>query len=223
MEQLHLPRKRHNDRGYDDGYTACPCFWGRDPSSNSRTCQLHAICGYASPRYRLWEGKNAAFMASHGAIVDAVDISKAAIRNGRAIWEPSPLLNGTKFPPKSGLPSRGNTTDHRRLWPSPLPLHLGRNICHVESPSRDYTRDGGYHVLCAFNSRSQDLSAHPGFRPTLVQHDDDVEVYSKDSVLHSSDADLTEVHPHNLIEHTHSLTRLMVQIRHHDVTVPTPT
>ena len=71
--------------GYDSGYQRCPCFWGRGPGrlvqhlagfvSDFETLRvLDAGCG---------EGKNSHFLAMRGAHVRAIDISEAAIANGR--------------------------------------------------------------------------------------------------------------------------------------------
>ena len=75
--------------GYEAGYLACPCFWGRDPGRLVRHLSkyladfrniivLDAGCG---------EGKNAAFLAKQGAHVRAVDVSEAAIRNGISAFD----------------------------------------------------------------------------------------------------------------------------------------
>jgi hypothetical protein len=73
------------------------------------------------------------------------------------------------------------------------------------------TRPGGFHVICAFNSRRQELDAHPGFCPVLLAHDAFLSMYSDWKVIFESDEDLHETHPHNNIPHTHSLTRLIAQ------------
>jgi hypothetical protein len=70
---------------------------------------------------------------------------------------------------------------------------------------------GGYHVLCAFNDRHQDLTAHPGFSPTLLRHSQYLDLYRGWTFLHASDTDLRESHPHNEIPHIHSLTRVLAR------------
>lgn len=79
---------------------------------------------------------------------------------------------------------------------------------------KEWTTPGGYLLACAFNSRHQDLSAHPGFRPTLLSHDDYLMFFEEDaewSVTLQSDADLHETHPHNGVPHTHSMTRIIAR------------
>jgi cyclopropane fatty-acyl-phospholipid synthase-like methyltransferase len=75
------------------------------------------------------------------------------------------------------------------------------------------TRPGGLHLVCTFNDRSQDLSAHPGFQPFLASHSWYLARYATWEVLEASDADLTERHPHNDRLHTHSMTRVVARRR----------
>ena len=73
------------------------------------------------------------------------------------------------------------------------------------------TAPGGYNVVCVFNDRQQDLTAHPGFTPTLLRHTDYLGLYSSWELVYASDEDLHEIHPHNGVPHMHSLTRLIAR------------
>jgi hypothetical protein len=73
------------------------------------------------------------------------------------------------------------------------------------------TAPGGYHVLCAFNDRQQDLAGHPGFSPTLLRHSAYLGLYLGWEVVYASDEDLHETHPHNGVPHAHSLTRVLAR------------
>jgi len=198
--------------GYDEGYCSCPCFWGTEPSSLVRVLReragtfrgsmvLDAGCG---------EGKNAAFFAREGAIVDAIDSSEHAVCNGRRQW---PELEGIRW----------QVADVRRI---DLPverydvvvayglLHCMQSAVEIRSMITGLqraTRPNGHFLLCAFNARFQDLSAHPGFTPCLLSHDEYVNAFSNWEILVGSDSDLTERHPHNDIEHTHALTRVLAR------------
>lgn len=198
--------------GYDDGYSACPCFWGREPGSHVKqlTDMLPNLSGLKVLDLGCGEGKNAVHCARLGAQVTAVDVSRHAINNARGIWP---------------------TDDYERIrWlvrdveafdfaDGPFDVIIMYGLCHclsgrdtVEGLVRDVqasTAKGGYNVLCAFNARSHDLSAHPGFSPLLLQHDFYTELYSSWHLLAVSDADLFETHPHNNIPHFHSLTRMI--------------
>ena len=198
--------------GYDDGYRKCPCFWGTKPGSLVRRLPefvsefqglevLDAGCG---------EGKNAAFLAQQGARVDAFDVSTLAIENGRRQW---PDLDGVTWrvadARNEDLPA--NHYD--------IVIAYGFTHCLADEPEVARLVDrlqatcmpSGLHVLVAFNSRRQELEAHPGFHPTLLPHAGYLDLYSGWEVLTASDTDLTETHPHNQIEHTHSMTRLIAR------------
>ena len=73
------------------------------------------------------------------------------------------------------------------------------------------TKPAGINVLCAFNGRHQDLTAHPGFVPTLLAHSTYRNAYEHWERLVLTDRDLHETHPHNKIPHTHSLTRILAR------------
>ena len=78
-------RKTRLNGGYDEGYSRCPCFWGKSAGSlvqrfisDIRSAQgldvLDLGCG---------EGKNAYAFGRSGAAVVAVDCSELAIANGQ--------------------------------------------------------------------------------------------------------------------------------------------
>lgn len=198
--------------GYDDGYRRCSCFWGRNPGSF-----VQKLCKYVPDFAELnvldvgcGEGKNAHFLATRGARVEAVDISQFAIRNARKAWPAEPHIEW-------------HVRDIRRIR---LPhakydivLAYGLLHCLTSPPEvwealqklKHSTRIGGVHVLCSFNDRRQDLKGHPTFKPTLVSHHQYADAYSEWAILEISDTDLYESHPHNGIEHSHSLTRLIAK------------
>jgi 2-polyprenyl-3-methyl-5-hydroxy-6-metoxy-1,4-benzoquinol methylase len=200
-----------SDGGYDEGYAISPCFWGRQPGSLvsrlvsvTKDCRglkvLDAGCG---------EGKNAVFLASLGAQVRAIDISDLAIRNGQREfgklenlrWEIGDIVTAEI------------SEDYDIVIAYGL-LHCLRTEDILSATLRKLqaaTKSRGYHVVCTFNSRRQELSAHPGFVPTLMTHNAYLNLYCGWECLEASDSDLTEIHPHNSISHTHSLTRLIMR------------
>jgi tellurite methyltransferase len=202
----------HISGGYDDGYAACDCFWGSEPGSLVKALVRHvpefnglhvldAGCG---------EGKNAVYLSSMGAKVFAIDISSLAIKNALAKWGTPPNVSWRvadvsqcQFSPKS--------YDLVIAYGILHCLHCPAEVLRIVSILQAATREGGLHVLCAFNSREQDLAAHPGFSPCLLAHGDYLKMYSDWEVLTSTDTNLTETHPHNCVEHTHSMTRLIAK------------
>jgi len=198
--------------GYDDGYRECPCFWGTEPGSLVRRLPefvsefrglevLDAGCG---------EGKNAAFLAQQGARVDAFDVSEFAVENGRRQW---PDLDGVRW--------RVADARNEDLPVNHYDIVIAYGFTHCLADKAEVARlvdrlqaackPTGLHLLVAFNDRRQELEAHPGFHPTLLPHAGYLNLYSGWELLTTSDTDLTETHPHNQIEHTHSMTRLIAR------------
>lgn len=200
------------DGGYNRGYAACPCFWGREPGTYVK--KLHSYLG------DVWglrvldagcgEGKNAYYFARYGAYVRAIDISELAIGNARKAWPASESIIWEIGDIRTA------TLDKVRY-----DIVIAYGLLHCLSNAEDVsvtierlksaTQFGGYHVVCCFNSRGQDLRAHPELSPCLLSHDAIIALYSDWQVLEASDEDLFEIHPHNNIPHFHSLTRLLAQ------------
>ena len=202
------------DGGYDAGYSACPCFWGSEPGSLvKRLAQiipnfeglrvLDAGCG---------EGKNSFFLASVGAAVDAYDISQLAIQHAERLKESRQTRN---------ISFRAQDIRAVELEPNFFDIVIAYGLTHCLADEaditslvtrlRDVTKSAGYLVLCAFNSRFQDLSAHPGFSPTLLPHSAYLNMFERWVVIEASDMDLQETHPNNNIPHTHSMTRILAK------------
>ena len=197
---------------YDAGYASCSCFWGRQPGRLvvELTEILPSWRGLSVLDLGCGEGKNAAFAAYRGATVRAVDASALALRNAAAAW-----------------PSTANITWERadvrdiNLLPQTYDVVLAYGLLHclrsasevrqIAARMQDATIPGGFNAVCAFNTRKQELTAHPGFSPILLAHDDYAKLYAGWQLLHSTDNDLNEVHPHNGIRHTHSMTRLIAR------------
>jgi tellurite methyltransferase len=196
--------------GYDDGYSRCACFWGRSPGSliqrfiSSVPCQrLRALdlgCG---------EGKNANALAHAGAMVTAVDCSELAIGNGRREFADAKI---------EWIISQGETyLSH--CEPFDVIVMYGllhclpslKAISTMIAAALRKTHKGGYHIVAGFNNGPHDLSAHPGFKPTLAPHEFYLDQYSQHELVTQSNEIIHEVHPHNSIPHFHSLTRLTVR------------
>ncbi|MDC0675820.1 class I SAM-dependent methyltransferase [Nannocystis radixulma] len=199
--------------GYDDGYKACNCFWGTEPGSLVRRLEVHT--GSLRDKIVLdvgcGEGKNAAFLAQKGAYVRALDISAHAVSNAQSAW---PTVQGVTW----------EVTDIRaQTWEiESQDVVVAYGLFHCFSSEAEVnglvrrlqsaTKRAGVHVICAFNDRFQELEeAHPGFSPLLLPHVSYLRLYGDWEILESSDENLTEVHPHNGIRHTHSLTRLIAR------------
>jgi cyclopropane fatty-acyl-phospholipid synthase-like methyltransferase len=194
------------DGGYDTGYRSCPCFWGREPGSVlrwladtidlSQADVLDLGCG---------EGKNAVWLARMGCAVTAVDVSRQALSNAREAW-PESNVNWVQ----------ADVADFE-MSHCAYDLVIAYGLCHclkahevplVLESIQASTKLGGANIVVAFNDRHQDLSAHSGFNPTLFTHEYYVSSYGGWEVMLATDEDLSEIHPHNNILHTHSMTRI---------------
>lgn len=200
------------DGGYDIGYKACPNFWGDNPGSlilkleelNLKYKNLKVLdlgCG---------EGKNAIYLAKKGCYVDAFEISEFAISNAKKKIDKSLKINiqqcdvlNLNLAPNSYNVIISYGLFH--CFESKAQVNILINNC-LNSLKRE-----GYLILCAFNSREQDLSAHPGFKPLLIDHQDYLKYFNNHNIIFETDEDLYETHPHNKIPHVHSLTRLIIQ------------
>lgn len=198
--------------GYDEGYRACPCFWGKEAGSLVKwlaardidfngTHILDAGCG---------EGKNAVFFAHRGARVHSLDISETAITNARRAWGDSdnPTFEVADI---VVIPTGEQEYDVVVAYGLLHCLADTTTITAVVEKLQRATKTGGYNIVCAFNSRNQDLRAHPTFNPCLAAHEFYLGLYADWELLTHSDADLVETHPHNGIEHHHALTRLIAR------------
>lgn len=201
-----------SDGGYEDGYRTCDCFWGTEPGSLvrrflSEQVQIHGTrvldlgCG---------EGKNAAALAQAGATVTAVDCSSEALRHaGRFQHDNIEWVNADcrTFLEKAGQ------YDVVVMYGLLHCLESQDEIERIVRRALEITSPSGIHILAAFNDGPHDLSAHPGFAPTLAPHSFYESLYADQDVQFATSEILEETHPHNGVPHFHSLTRLIVKKR----------
>jgi tellurite methyltransferase len=200
------------DGGYDDGYSACPCFWGSSPGSLVKAFldENPSLAGRAVLDLGCGEGKNANAFASAGASVDAVDCSELAIANGKRAFANSNI---------SWIV--GNAVEHLAVC-SRYDLIVMYGLLHCLSSARQVsdviqlairkTFLGGTHIVVAFNDGPHDLAAHPNFQPTLISHGFYCDQYKRQTILSERDSVLHETHPNNNIPHFHSISRLVVRV-----------
>jgi tellurite methyltransferase len=198
--------------GYDDGYKSCNCFWGIEPGSLIKllTRFRSNFAEAAAWDIGCGEGKNAIHLARLGAVVDAWDISAFALDNARKAWEDNDIVNWRLADARTTLPVRTGY-DYVVMYGLLHCLRDRNEVMSLIAKTQDATKVGGLHIVVAFNDRMQDLSAHPNLNPTLLSHTAYLNAYDQWRILHESDQDLHETHPHNCISHTHSMTRLIAE------------
>lgn len=201
------------DGGYDFGYRNCDCFWGEEPG------RLVVMLGEALGDFAdlevldagCGEGKNAVYIASLGGTVKAVDISAAALHNGKGRWGSTRGIDWIVGDIRDGATPTGPydvVVAYGLLHCLPTPGDVADVIGWLQRA----TRPGGYNVLCTFNDRGHDLRGHPqGFRPTLLPHAWYVDRYRGWEMIAASDEDLSEQHPPLGIPHVHSMTRILAR------------
>jgi cyclopropane fatty-acyl-phospholipid synthase-like methyltransferase len=200
------------DGGYDDGYSACPCFWGSSPGSLVKVFldKNRSLAGRAVLDLGCGEGKNANAFALAGASVDAVDCSEFAISNGKRAFSDADInwiiANAAEY--LKGCRAYDLIVMYGLLHC----LSSAQDISDVIALALQKTVIGGTHIVVAFNDGPHDLSGHPNFRPTLVSHAFYCEQYKRQTLLSENDSILRETHPHNNIPHFHSISRLVVRV-----------
>lgn len=200
------------DGGYDMGYKSCKNFWGDKPGS--LIIKLDEIInnydGLKVLDLGCGEAKNAIYLAKRGCIVDAFDISEYAITNAKTKLVDSISINIEQ----RDVNTIDFTSNYYDIIISYGLFHCFTNKAQVEKSIYNCLKSllpGGFFILCAFNSRQQDLSAHSGFNPLLLDHYEYIMLFEDQHIIYESDEDLFETHPHNNIHHMHSITRLIIQ------------
>jgi 2-polyprenyl-3-methyl-5-hydroxy-6-metoxy-1,4-benzoquinol methylase len=198
---------------YDEGYKVCPCFWGIGPAKLVR-----AVTSYFPTLEKVrvldigcGEGKNAYYLASLGAQVRGLDVSQLAIKHARALWPPLPNLSWEV----SDILQFGLSNLSYDVILATGPLHCLKDRTEIETVinrMKVATKQNGFNVISVFNNRFQDLSGHSSsFTPCLLSHEFYVGHYQGWDIIHQSDSDLEDIHPHNNIPHRHSITRIMAR------------
>jgi tellurite methyltransferase len=197
--------------GYDDGYSCCPCFWGKTAGSlvqrflsDQSIAQALKVLDLGSG-----EGKNAFAFASAGASVAAVDCSALALANGQREF-PDAKIKWVLSDAEAYL-RECELFDVIVMYGW---LHCLSSVVAIESVVRlalRKTRRGGHHIVATFNDGPHDLSAHPGLAPTLAPHNFYLKQYRGHQIVVESSERINETHPHNRIPHFHSLTRFIAR------------
>lgn len=198
--------------GYDEGYSAVPCFWGEDPGSLVKQfLEGHSVEGGVILDLGCGEGKNANAFVTAGATAIAVDCSLDAITNGKSVFGDDTI--DWRIEDATSFTASQSDGIYDVVVAYGL-LHCMKSEAEADALINDVkrlTKHGGAVILVAFNDRSQDLSAHPGFEPLLLPHDWYAAKFSNWQTEILTDTDLHETHPHNGILHHHSLTRLIAK------------
>lgn len=198
--------------GYEEGYAGCSCFWGRAAGSLVRDflSTMPSVSHLKVLDLGCGEGKNAYAFAKCGAHVVALDCSEVAIENGKKEFSDARIdwlvTDAMKY-----LQSEIDKFDVIVMYGLLHCLPSEESIVELVQLALKRTRPNGRHLVVAFNDGPHDLSAHPGFKPTLLPHDFYLKQYAQDKIELQSNSVIHETHPHNNIPHFHSISRLAVR------------
>jgi 2-polyprenyl-3-methyl-5-hydroxy-6-metoxy-1,4-benzoquinol methylase len=156
------------------------------------------------------DGKNASALATAGFHVVAIDKSEVAIENAMRSYGTAKVnwLVGD-------LTRIEGPTEAYDLVVATGSLHCLRSeeaVARAIEVMQKLTKRGGLNVLASFNDGPQDLQGHDdGFVPVLLPHASYLKMYSAWDIVQQDDSVQTDVHPHNRIEHRHSITRILAR------------
>lgn len=205
-----LPAPLNGDGGCDFRYRASECAWGREPEEIMPVVRnllplpgatvLDAGCG---------EGRNAAYLAASGSVVDALDMSAEALGHARAAWPEAQI--------------RWQQADITTV-PLPTAAYDGVLMCSLLHWLRDETgvidvlerlrgvvKPGGLHAIVVFNDRLRYPESSAPRMPVQLSHQWYLSRYHDWELLFESDEDATHTHPGEQLAHAHSITRIVAR------------
>ena len=201
---------------YDEGYSKIKNFWGCNPGSlvTSSIKYFSDLSSLKSLDAGCGTGKNAYFLALHNIDVLAIDISEIAIKNAKELWTPFPNL-------------RFESQDVRKLkLDSELfDIVISTGMVHCLYDQTEITlvleklfnslKSNGIFAFSTFNNdRMNNFNGHDrDFMPCLLPHKFYIEFFlnTKSEILFETNTFQPDIHPHNLIEHYHSITRILIR------------
>lgn len=197
---------------YDQGYRCCPRFWGETPAQ----AVMLAIEAYAAVETKCaldlgcGDGKNAAALAQAGFRVVAIDASEIAVHNAMHSFPNAPVSWLV-----SDLTEIQGPSEAYDVVVATGSLHCLASTEAIEKAvvvMQRMTRKSGLNILASFNDGPQDMRGHDeSFKPILLAHARYMEMYRDWTIVMSSNTVQTDRHPHNLIDHSHSITRLVAR------------
>ncbi|RMI36241.1 class I SAM-dependent methyltransferase [Streptomyces triticirhizae] len=200
-----------------DGTTRCeeiyaspaPSFWGQRPTSLVRDlCARQSVAGLNALDAGCGEGRNAVHLARHGAVVHAVDVSATALTRAVSLFGTVPGVTWEQAD-VTDRPLADGRYDVVVVYSLTHWLAGAERVRDVMARLRRATAPGGIHLYCAFNDRLP--YPHAGDqRPTLLGHQEHLDLYAGWDVTHATDTDLDDVHPGEE-PHLHAMTRVVAR------------
>jgi SAM-dependent methyltransferase len=196
--------------GCDGRYASHRCVWGfecdrvvtmlgrRVPLEGARV--LDAGCG---------EGRNAAFLARHGARVRAVDVSFLAIERARALWSDVRLVDW-EIADLTSMPLEPSSFDAVLACSFFHWLDDAEAVAATASRFREAIRPGGACAIVVFNDRVR-YSAPAGETrsPCLLPHGWYRDLFADWTLVDEGEEVIEESHVGHPDKHVHAVTHLV--------------
>jgi len=199
------------DGGCDFRYQTQACAWGKQPDRIVPALAdrlpagepevLDAGCG---------NGRNAVWLAEHGAAVHAVDVSTDALAGGDPQWRETKRVRFERADLRS-LELADDSYDAVLICSMLHWLRDPDEIADVIARLQATTQPNGLHAVVVFNSRLSYPPSSAPRMPTLLPHEWYLDRYRTWSVLQQADMESTHVHPGEREAHTHAITRFIVR------------
>lgn len=203
---------------YDIEYkTSKECFWEKSPAKYVRLFASEIISDFSGLRVLdlgAGEGKNAVFLASKGALVTAVDVSKIAL--SRFSSQPNYKLCSEKIVLiQSDVRSIEFNQNEFDIIISYGLFHALDNIIEINkliTKSLSWLKIGGYYIIVTFTNEIPP----PPFQDYLnfnafVNYYEFINLFRNVKIVAQEHDIITETHSTSRVEHQHSLIRLILQ------------
>ena len=202
--------KQHDPGGCAARYAAHECVWGRAPDRLVvELAERFDLRGASILDAGCGEGRNAAFLASEGATVLAVDASVEALDNARSMLGTPPGVTWVNADLRVMEVESGSfdvvvlcSVSH---W---LPARV--DVAKVLHRLQRGTRQGGVHAIVGFNDRVPYTRTSADSRdPCLIPHAWYLEQYDEWDCVVAEDLHKRHAHTGHPEIHEHAITRLL--------------
>ncbi len=202
---------------YQLEYENSICFWGTKPA---KFVQLFVdkyagdLTGKKILDIGAGEGKNSVFLATHGAQIIAVDISEIALQ--RFNQQPGYDECKDKFlcitADLKNINFLSNSFDAVVAYGVLHCLENNEEIKEVVTRIKNWVKKDGYSIISTFTNNVPIPAIQEYLKSESLLEENEIEkMFSNWNILACENDIITETHPTSLVEHSHSLVRLIAK------------